>query len=125
MKQLQKSFTTSDQSRRMLALGVPEDSADLGRVEDIMHGGVEVLQVPYQRWCKGYENVSTPCWSVGRLIEIELRCRERKEGLTARLSFTASEEPIEGSVAGESIVEGLVTLFESGQFKYDFSRLED
>ena len=125
MKQLQKSFTTSEQGRRLLALGVPADSADLGRVEDIMHGGVEVLQVPYQRWCKGYENVSTPCWSVGRLIEIELLCREKKEGLTARLSFTASEEPIEGSIACENIVEGLVATFESRQFKYDFSRLEE
>lgn len=74
MKKLQKNYTTPEQSKRLLELGLPADSADLGIVEDIMHGDVEILRVPYSQWCKGYENISTPCWSVGRLIEISLIC---------------------------------------------------
>jgi len=74
MKQLQNNFTTLEQSKRLLELGVPADSADIGRVNDIMHGSVEILTIPYTQWCKGYENISTPCWSVGRLIEIYHIC---------------------------------------------------
>lgn len=70
MIQFQQDFTTPEQSKRLLELGVPADSANLGGIEDIMHGGVEILAVPYSQWCKGYENISTPIWSVGRLMEI-------------------------------------------------------
>lgn len=65
MIQFQKTYTDEKQSKRLLELGLPIDSADLGGVEDIMHGGVEILTVPYSQWCKGYENISTPLWSVG------------------------------------------------------------
>lgn len=74
MKQLNSNFTTPEQSRQLLDLGLPADSADIGRVDDIMHGGIEILTIPYTQWCKGYENISTPCWSVGRLIEIWQLC---------------------------------------------------
>lgn len=41
IKKLQNNFTTPEQSKRLLKLGVPADSADCGIVEDIMHGGRE------------------------------------------------------------------------------------
>lgn len=74
MIQFQRTFTNAEQSKRLLELGVPADSADLGGIEDIMHGGVEILTVPYSQWCKGYENISTPIWSIGRLMEIYDTC---------------------------------------------------
>jgi hypothetical protein len=74
MKQLQNNFTTPEQSRRLLELGLPADSADLGIVEDNMYVDIEILRVPYSQWCKGYEDISIPCWSAGRLIEIYHIC---------------------------------------------------
>lgn len=68
---LQSNFTTLEQSRRLLKLGVPADSADC-YIEDC-----DVLDTPLVR-----NNIITnqndffdddaytPCWSVGRLIEI-------------------------------------------------------
>lgn len=116
MKTLQNNFTTIEQSKRLLVLGVPADSADCGIVKDIMHGGREILTVPYSKWCKGYENISFPCWSVGRLIEIELMCREKMDGLLPRLAF------VHGSV---SYIEELICYIEQKDHKYNFNKLED
>lgn len=75
MKRLQCNFTTPEQSKRLLELGVPADSADLfySKFECETFGNRPTLCydkkysdiVPY-----GYENDYLPCWSVGRLIEI-------------------------------------------------------
>jgi hypothetical protein len=79
MKKLQNNYTTIEQSKRLLELGVPADSADLfySKFEcetfvnrpalcyDKRYIGI----VPY-----GYEKDYLPCWSVGRLIEIYHIC---------------------------------------------------
>lgn len=116
MKQLQNNFTTPEQSKRLLVLGVPADSADCGIVEDIMHGGREILTVPYLKWCKGYEDISFPCWTLGRIIEIELMCREEIDGLLPRLSI------VYGSA---SYIEELIRYMERKDHKYNFNKLED
>lgn len=67
---LQNNFTTPKQSKRLIELGVPINSADMGIIDDILNFGIEILVEPYDKWCKGYESISMPCWSVGRLIEI-------------------------------------------------------
>lgn len=80
MKTLQNNFTTPEQSKRLLELGLPTDSADCYlfkfRCEDV-----------YTQWHIAlFENKETyswkmnllsdgqydylPCWSVGRLMEI-------------------------------------------------------
>ena len=76
MKKLQNNFTTPEQSKRLLELGVPADSADQVYYEDIMWGAHEFLspEHPYSETVKGHENIATPCWSVGRLIEIICNC---------------------------------------------------
>lgn len=125
MKQLQNNYTTPEQSKRLLELGVPADSADIGIIEDAMCGGIELLRVPYSQWCKGYENISTPCWSVGRLIEIELLCREEVEGKLPRLSFYLGDEPREGNLGAERLIDALVQYFEQSEYQYDFSKLEE
>ena len=109
MKYLQNNFTTPDQSKRLLELGVPVDSADCGIVEDIMHGGREILTVPYSKWCKGYEDISFPCWSVGRLIEIYM--------IAAGLQWIDLCLP-------DDFTESIVKMFE-GTKDLDFSKLED
>ena len=81
MKKLQSNFTTPEQSKRLLELGVPADSADCY----ISNEKIFVLHN-----CTFQENFNNdldmarshlinmphylPCWSVGRLIEIAKIC---------------------------------------------------
>ena len=67
MKRLQKHLTTSEQSERLVKLGLPTNSADF-YYNCFMH----LYPVPkegYDKWVDG-EDGFTPCWSVGRLMEI-------------------------------------------------------
>lgn len=81
MKKLQNNFTTPEQSKRLLELGVPEWTADLRyricKVND------SILGNPYltkgKKYTGSHFNSSLPCWSVGRLIEIYLLCAELKK----------------------------------------------
>ena len=81
MKELQNNYTTVEQSKRLLELGLPADSADCY----ISNEKIFVLHN-----CTFQENFNndldiarshlidipqyTPCWSVGRLIEIIDNC---------------------------------------------------
>ena len=69
MKTLQNNFTTVEQSKRLLELGLPADTADC--YYDLM----AEEDTPY--WRNKKENVNLfsfsfikPCWSVGRLMAI-------------------------------------------------------
>ena len=76
MKALQSHFTTVEQSKRLLELGVPADSADC-RYENNWHH-VELHTPSYTIPVFGHPrkeyNDDIPCWSVGRLIEIFIIC---------------------------------------------------
>lgn len=67
MKKLQQNYTTPEQSKRLLELGLPADSADCyyTRTSPLPHYRAEYTRIP--SGCK-------PCWSVGRLIEIYHIC---------------------------------------------------
>lgn len=129
MKTLQKNFTTQEQSKRLLELGVPADSADC--YYDIYNGRINVIHTTDASWRETdkafmYYQSYLPCWSVGRLIEIELLCREKRAGRIARLYFLAEKDPMDASTIGcTNIVDGLISYMESAFYKYDFSKLED
>lgn len=83
MKTLQNNFTTLEQSKRLLELGVPADSADMVYLDT--YPVPEMFLCTYNEYCKNdneyqsqcdYPNFHkfTPCWSVGRLIEIFELC---------------------------------------------------
>lgn len=79
MKKLQCNFTTPEQSKRLLELGVPADSADLfySKFECETFGNIPTLcyDKKYSDIVPdGYEKDYLPCWSVGRLIEIYHIC---------------------------------------------------
>ena len=87
MKKLQHNFTTPEQSRRLLDLGLPADSADMIFFDPINLHPYEVpdnkFLIPdtetytsYERILHGYDATYYlyPCWSVGRLIEIFELC---------------------------------------------------
>lgn len=140
---LQNHYTTPEQSRRLLELGLPADSADcftanpmecLSPIDDLTIFVIDRDETYMQRIdkiCKNeYGNVKhsdyLPCWSVGRLIEIELMCREKRAGQIARLYFTAEDNPIDADTIGQSnITEPLIRYMESALYNYNFSKLEE
>lgn len=77
---LQNNFTTIEQGKRLLELGLPANSADCIMknnkhvykynfdIEPTMTQLIERLNID------DYMNVYKPCWSVGRLIEIYELC---------------------------------------------------
>ena len=108
MKNLQNNFTTPEQSKRLLELGVPADSADMYYSQTCR----TIVIVDEQIDKKKFYKVILPIWSAGRLIEIYVIAR----GLdTAYL-------PIE---RGEDMVKYLIRLYEEKVKDLDFSKLED
>lgn len=82
MKNLQNNFTTPEQSKRLLELDVPADSADFYYDKD----EVEIDEIthpyflPFNRKFSNYNDMFyLPCWSVGRLIEICKICETKKD----------------------------------------------
>lgn len=81
MKTLRNNFTTPKQSKQLINLGVPKNSADCYYYDWAWHEDGEFYGRGIQICDYGflYENMSNkcqifPCWSVGRLIEIILLC---------------------------------------------------
>jgi hypothetical protein len=72
MKTLQNDLTTIEQSKRLLELGVPKNSANHYYGKD---GKIHYVDgtIPYSLL---WETGCTSCWSVGRLIEIYCTCLE-------------------------------------------------
>ena len=77
MSKLQNNFTTPSQSKRLLELGVPKDSADCFICTNPIGQDTGILDFPYSEIEKeGF----LPCWSVGRLIEIYTECIDESKG---------------------------------------------
>lgn len=92
IKKLQNGFTTPEQSRKLLELGVPADSADMWFEKKNWKRGAEWEKIPsvcawneYANKQYSYTEIkeseedftgndTLPCWSVGRLIEIGNIC---------------------------------------------------
>lgn len=88
MKKLQNNFTTPEQSKRLLGLGFPADSADC-YINGWCNNRAFQLPKLYSKcdWVDGRS--SLPCWSVGRLMEIYDICVNLMPGM--QLEF--SKEP--------------------------------
>lgn len=79
MKQLQCNFTTQEQSKRLLELGVPADSADMCykiNYESMRFDRIPTA-IPYKDFTA--KEFYCPCWSVGRLMEIITTCHISKD----------------------------------------------
>ena len=117
MKPLQNNFTTPEQSKRLLELGVPADSADESYIKYIEDGGYNVW---WERIAKEFDGVVSdtyyPCWSVGRLIEIYNICCYVQP--TMEWDFGYPQEDI-------TYMEMIITAFELAEEISDFSKLED
>ena len=78
MKQLQNNFTTPEQSKRLLELGVPADSTDCcfylntnySDKPHILYKKLSEKQADYDSPFSSIKATLYPCWSVGQLMEI-------------------------------------------------------
>lgn len=107
---LNSNFTTIEQSNRLLELGLPKNSADLYYNK---FGALEVIP-EYRNFNEFCDTTDTPCWSVGRLMEIFVIARGYEDGLM--------------SINGRNSIEYLIRLFAMNRdekFKFDFSKLEE
>ncbi len=115
MKQLQNNFTTPEQSRRLLDLGLPADSADCYYDRDELE--IDKKTTPYvipRTSTIGHYGIKfyIPCWSVGRLIEIYCILVGRKGVMMYSIDDLREE-----------IIYRLNALKEQGVL--DFSKLEE
>ena len=120
IKKLQNNFTTPEQSKRLLELGVPADSADCylngdsvivlnGRTfqenydEDLDLAKLNLMEFPHY----------LPCWSVGRLIEIYELCyaQEFIRGV--------------GTPLMEDVLSAMYDAVNDTTEQWDFSKLEE
>ena len=112
MKKLQNNFTTPEQSKHLLELGVPADSADMWWEKDEttqingewVHCAAWSITPSLISWDReknryytysevkeaienltGYETL--PCWSAGRLIEIYNMCANFMPGMQLGLDY--------------------------------------
>jgi hypothetical protein len=110
MKTLQNNFTTIEQSKRLLELGVPADSADcyyvtsVGKKPNIIHS-----EFHFDVKCK---TTPKPCWSVGRLIELYMKAK----GLDFMYFRIMSDA---------DMIDSIVRMFVENQNEMDFSKLEE
>ena len=108
---LQNNFTTPEQSKRLLELGVPEDSADFVRFKDYSYP--EILRTKYSEYIEHLtfteQKEYTPCWSFGRLIEIIALC----------IHISATD------IKKGYVINLLISDIERSINKIDFSKLED
>ena len=76
------NFTTPEQSKKLLELGIPADTADCffylytndSDNPHILYKKLSETQADYDSPFSSIKAVLYPCWSVGRLIEIWLLC---------------------------------------------------
>lgn len=80
MKKLQKNFTSPEQSSRLLAMGVPADSANFKHdISEIECGNYDIPTFIYGKFSRYPEGCFLPCWSIFRLMEIYDLCNEDVE----------------------------------------------
>lgn len=110
MKILQNDLTTPEQSKRLIELGVPKNSANHYGKDGKLHyiDGT----IPYSLL---WETGCTPYWSVGRLIEIMLN--SQIDTGTYALGFMLDKDTFS--------IESLIDIIDEDIKEFDFSKLED
>lgn len=121
MKTLQNDYTTPEQSKRLLELGVPADSANYAYMCYEIGDMCRVfINHPYTIYSENVKRLlgrrTLPCWSVGRLIEITKICITDKDALTEIFELLRD---------CTFITRNLCQVFEEYSDVLDFSKLED
>lgn len=125
IKKLQNAFTTREQSKRLLELGVPADSADcyyrnwdclLEHPSTDTSKYIHIRKTQIEREaCYMHFAGNLPCWSLGRLMEIFDICYPQSD--------TACWPP--HYELDTDYITYVVRLYERGIMELDFSKLEE
>ena len=113
---LQKDFTTPEQSKRLLELGVPADSADLFYDNEwlkIDKDDVPLVIYKKNKFTNYNQQEYTPCWSVGRLMQIFAIC------------FDPDFIHFDTFADGINFLQQMMDKFETYAKNMDFSKLEE
>lgn len=102
MKKLQRNFTTPEQSKRLLELGVPACTADCYYKES---GKIEIKNT-------ALDTLYPSCWSVGRLIELYMKAK----GLDFMYFRIMSDA---------NMIDSIIRMFVENQNEIDFLTLEE
>jgi hypothetical protein len=121
MKKLQNNFTTPEQSKRLLELGVPAGSADCYYTQEEIEGNMFWFDLHIKREYQPHTSLHAsiiwgeilPCWSAGRLIEISKLCYV---SLCEHDYFIRQKD---------CNTDFLIKMFELGIDIMDFSKLEE
>jgi hypothetical protein len=124
MKTLQNNFTTQEQSKRLLELGVPADSADCYLLRTHTKGDTFIVEVLHDELYSKKEKFTDileylPCWSAGRLIEIITICCNHYSGNNDIIFNRAAVD--------HGIIKCLVAYLaiEKKDVSVDFSKLDE
>lgn len=132
-RQLQNNFTTPEQSKRLLGLGLPADTADcvIATYKGITKHSILCYHYSsYGEFVEKAGNTASiaaihpneeyiPCWSVGRLIEIITICCNHYSG--------NNDIIFNQDAVNHGIIECLVAYLaiEKKDVSVDFSKLEE
>lgn len=120
MKKLQNNFTTPEQSKRLLKLGVPADSADMfyfaiGNSKENYDRGIFYETPDVLKRGNIFHELTKntlPSWSVGRLIEIRDICA----------NYYITHADFNGNYIEDIIISFYAIHATNG---FDFSKLEE
>lgn len=110
MSKQQSNFTTPEQSKRLLELGVPADSADCYYTA---YGLISVIMPNINDTSFICEVGCTPCWSVGELMRIYAIC------------FDPDFIEFDVFADGTTFLQQMIDKFEIWIDAMDFSKLEE
>lgn len=123
MKKLQNNFTTPEQVKRLLELGVPADSADMYYKHTMLAPYLFSDGVSFSIYSKVEDII--PCWSVGRLIEIYELCSGKKyERKSARLVRECNVSVMKELTIIEDVIGDIINARLYIYPHIDFSKLE-
>lgn len=130
MKKFQNNFTTPEQSKRLLKLGVPAWTADLYFYEEdcISNNDEPSGVIPYDEVYEDNSKETTfssyvelPCWSVGRLVEIYCLCSRHE---SVQFFFYKDENLINSLIAELADNVNQNKMWNTNEY-IDFSKLEE
>ena len=122
MVKLQNNFTTPEQSKRLLELGVPADSADMYyHLANYQYYVRDEFSIKQNDFFEFYKNIFYPCWSVGRLMEIfDICCYSETDVNEKWENYNELHK-------GQTYINYIMYVFDHNYMcgKLNFSKLED
>ena len=112
MDELKKDYTTPEQSKLLLELGVPIESANIiyYHTPDSWHDPYLITEKRQIENLKSGKGI--PCWSAGRLIKLYMKAK-KLDFMYFRIN------------SDSDMIDSIIRLFVEHQKDFDFSKLKE